>query len=285
MSNPHEVLGIKHGASSEEIKRAYRKLSLQHHPDKNGESKESTEMFQKITDAYEQLTNPQQRQQFHNVPKSFGGPGFGPIEVTAEELMRMLATGGFQNIFNHPGMQARMQRPMPIIKHLSITMQQSFTGCSLPLDVERWIMEGDIKKLESETIYVNIPEGIDSNEILICRNKGNVIDPNNIGDVKVFIKVSQEPGFERRGLDLVYNREITLKQALCGFAFDLKHLSGKSYRINNNRGNVVSLSSRKTINGLGFTRDGHVGSLIIEFNVAMPNKLTEEQIVQIEKIL
>lgn len=279
MSDPYTVLGLSRGASAEDVKRAYRKLSLQHHPDRNGGSAESTATFQKITEAYEKLTNPEPVPP--QMPHGFGGPR----EVTPEELMRMFATGGFQNFFTHPGMQARMQRPVPIVKNVTVTMQQAFTGCSIPVDVERWTMEGNVKKLETETMYVRVPEGVDSNEILICRGKGNVIDPNNVGDVKVFIKVEPEVGFERRGLDLVYKREISLKQALCGFSFDVKHLSGKSYRINNSRGNVVSLSSRKTIGGLGFSRDGHTGSLIIEFTVAMPSKLTEEQVAQIEKIL
>jgi len=279
MSDPYIVLGLQRGASAEDIKRAYRKLSLQHHPDRNGGSAESTAMFQKITEAYEKLTNPQPMPQ--QMP-----PGFGvPREVTPEELMRMFANGGFQGFFNHPGMQARMQRPVPIVKNVTITMQQAFTGCSLPIDVDRWIMEDGVRRMETETIYVRVPEGVDSNEILICRGKGNMIDQSNVGDVKVFIKVEPEVGFERHGLDLVYRREISLKEALCGFSFDVKHISGKSYRINNNRGNVVSLSSRKTIGGLGFARDGHTGSLIIEFIVAMPSKLTEDQIAQIEKIL
>ena len=76
-----------------------------------------------------------------------------------------------------------------------------------------------------------------------------------------------------------------MKQALCGFSFDIKHLSGKSYRINNKRGNVIALSSTKTIANLGFVRNGHTGSMIVEFLVDMPGNLSEEQVDVLEKIL
>ena len=76
-----------------------------------------------------------------------------------------------------------------------------------------------------------------------------------------------------------------MKQSLCGFSFDIKHLSGKSYRINNKRGNVIALSSTKTIGNLGFIRNGHTGSMIVEFIVDMPSHLSEEQVEVLENIL
>lgn len=279
MSDPYNVLGIERGSNTEHVKRAYRKLSLEHHPDRNGGSAESTEKFQHITAAYEKLINP--KHNIHNEPVNM----FTKKEITPEELMRIFATQHFPDIFNNLELHTRKQIPMTIVKNITITLQQAFTGCCVPLDIERLIIEGNIKKQETETIYINIPEGVDNNEILICRGKGNMIDQINIGDVKVFVKVEPVSGFERRGLELVHRREITLKQALCGFSFDIKHLSGKSYRIKNNKGNVVSVGSNKTYCGLGFTRDGHTGPLLIEYSIIMPSALSEEQIESLDKIL
>jgi len=280
MSNPYDILGIDKNASKEDIKRAYRKKSLDHHPDRNGGSEESTKNFQEINAAYERLTNPQQ-----NNINSYSNNVFTGQDINVNELMKMFARGGIPEFFKSSEMQSRMQRPVPIVKTITITMVQAFTGCSIPVDIERWILENNTRKKETETIYVDIPQGVDKNEIIIIREKGNVIDTGNMGDVKIFVNINNSEYFERRGLDLIYKQIITLKQSLCGFSFDIKHLSGKSYRINNKRGNVIALSSTKTIGNLGFIRNGHTGSMIVEFIVDMPSHLSEEQVEVLENIL
>ena len=116
-----------------------------------------------------------------------------------------------------------MNKPIPIIKTIVITLEQSYSGCSIPVEIERWIIENGVKKQETETLYVQIPKGSDSNEIMIYRNKGNMISPGNIGDVKVIIKLQGHSIYQRHGLDLIYNKNITLKEALCGLSFDIKH--------------------------------------------------------------
>ena len=279
MINHYHILGIDKNASKEDIKRAYRKKSLEHHPDRNGGSEESTKKFQELNEAYERLIN-QQNNINTNTSDVFTGQ-----DINVNELMKMFARGGIPELFKSSGMQSRMHRPVPIVKTITITMEQAFTGCSIPIDIERWILENNIKKQETEAIYVDVPEGVDNNEIIIIREKGNVIDAENIGDVKIFVIIDSSEYFERRGLDLIYKQIISLKQALCGFSFDIKHLSGKYYRINNKRGNVIALSSTKTIANLGFVRNGHTGSMIVEFLVDMPGHLSEEQVDVLEKLL
>ena len=68
-------------------------------------------------------------------------------------------------------------------------MAQVLSGASIPLDIERWILENGIKIHENETIYVTVPQGIDDNEIIILRDKGNILSENVKGDVKVFVKI------------------------------------------------------------------------------------------------
>ena len=72
---------------------------------------------------------------------------------------------------------------IPIIKTIAITLEQAYNGCSIPVEL-RWILENGIKKQETETLYVQIPKGSDSNEIMIYRNKGNMLAPGNVGDIK-----------------------------------------------------------------------------------------------------
>ena len=96
------------------------------------------------------------------------------------EMFKFFQQGDFQQ--GHFSKQ--MSRPIPIIKTVNITLDQAYNGCSIPLEVERWIIENNIKKQETETLYVQIPKGSDSNEIIIYRNKGNMISTGNVGDVK-----------------------------------------------------------------------------------------------------
>ena len=75
-----------------------------------------------------------------------------------------------------------------------------------------------------------------------------------------------------------------MKEALCGFSFELKYITGKTYTITNNSGNIISHGYRKIIPNMGFSRDQHIGNLIISFNVKFPDKLTEETIEKLKLI-
>ena len=88
---------------------------------------------------------------------------------------------------------------------IQITMHQAYHGVSIPIDVERWVMEQGCKANEHEIIYVDIPPGID-NEIIVIKEKGNVISEQCKGDVKVTVMVENNTEFKRAGLDLIYEK-------------------------------------------------------------------------------
>tara|TARA_B100000902_G_scaffold398664_1_gene466297 strand:- start:741 stop:1658 length:918 start_codon:yes stop_codon:yes gene_type:complete len=305
MSDPkgyYAVLEVDPGASGDAIKKAYRRLSLLTHPDRTSE--DTTAKFQAISEAYDVLgdeenrklydrggsggiqfpsdgmpVNPQDIFEFfrNNMPPPFGGEVPGQPHAHAQ-FFHMDGNGRMN-------FHEAMQRPTPIIKTINITLAQAFTGCKIPVEIERWACEGSIKQKESETIYVSVPEGIDENEIIVLRDKGNVLSETNKGHIKIFIKVSNNTDLVRRGLDLVYQKVITLKEALCGFTFDLDYLDERIFKVDNHNGNVISPGYKKVIQGLGMKRDGHKGNLIIEFTVTFPERLTKEQATNIEQHL
>ena len=120
-----------------------------------------------------------------------------------------------------------ISKPPPIIKEIEITFQQAYNGCSLPLKIDRWIGKPGMNK-ESETIYVDIPCGIDHNEMIIIRDRGNIANEQLKGDIKVLLKLAMIHNL-REGIDLILEKNISIKEALCGFSFNIDHLSGKSY--------------------------------------------------------
>jgi DnaJ family protein A protein 2 len=85
-------------------------------------------------------------------------------------------------------------------------------------------------------------------------------------------------------LDLIFQKTISIKEALCGFTFELKYITGRTYTINNNAGNIIPNGYRKVIPNMGFARDEHVGNLIIVFDVKFPEKLEDNIIAELKKI-
>ena len=178
-----------------------------------------------------------------------------------------------------------MQKPTPVVKTLNINMEQVLNGATVPLDVERWVIENGLKVHETETIYTSVPQGIDDGEIIILREKGNVLNENQKGDVKVFVKVLNNTNFKRSGLDLVLEKTISLKDALCGFSFEIKYINGKSYTLNNNKGNIIPPEYEKIYPNMGLTRGDHKGNMIIHFHIDFPETLSINQIEKLTEIL
>ena len=201
--------------------------------------------------------------------------------------MHGMPPGAKIHIFNGGpmGFQQAMSKPVPIMKSIEINMAQVLTGASIPLEIERWIIENGIKVHEKETIYVTIPQGVDDNELLILRDKGNVLNENVKGDVKIFVKIKNDSAFKRSGLDLVLEKNISLKESLCGFTFEINYINGKSYTLNNNKGNIIPPEYKKIYPGMGLTRGEHKGNMIIHFHVEFPEKLSEEQITKLSESL
>jgi len=178
----------------------------------------------------------------------------------------------------------QLQKPTAILKNINIKISQVLTGANIPLEIERWIMENGMKVFESETIYVTIPKGIDEGELILLKDKGNVINETCKGDIKIFVKIENDSMFKRAGLDLVLEKSISLKDALCGFSFEITYINGKSYTLNNNAGNIIPHGFRKIIPNMGLERESHKGNMVIEFNVQFPEKLSESVIASLKKI-
>jgi DnaJ-class molecular chaperone len=315
--NYYEELEIDENASENDIKKAFRRLSFMYHPDKNNDPN-ATAKFQKISEAYETLGDVSARKEYdamRNNPfmKMMNGTKKSskmnnpfenennPIDELFSNIFGMpfgpnvrVFHAGNPFVQQHPFAQQPpfgeqspfgfMQKPTPIIKHIVVPIDKILTETIMPIEIERWIIENENKVFESETIYVNIPKGADDGEIIILRDKGNIVNEQCKGDVKLFIKIENNTPFQRNGLNLIYEKNITLKEALCGFSFELKYITGKVYTINNHSGNIIHHGYTKVIPNMGFTRESHTGNLMIVFNIIFPEKLTSDTIEQLKNI-
>lgn len=324
----YDILGVSPTATQDEIKKAYRVLSLKHHPDKNQNDPNAQSKFQEVGEAYETLSDSSKRQQYdgqnegHHVnvndmfQELFGKHGFTPMPFRTANMspehqqsnihifhsgngirinqgFRMNGDSGgnpFQAFFSGGFQQ---QLPPQIQMELHITLEQAFCGCSVPIEIERTHYYNDRQSKEKETIYVPIPQGIDTNEIITIAEKGNTFEERIKGEIKITILVSNTTEyFKRSGMDLIYKKIITLKESLLGFSFSFPHLNGKLYTLNNldGTGSIVKPNMRKSIPNLGMIRktavgETNTGNLWIEFDIIFPETLTEEQRKSIETIL
>uniref|UniRef100_A0A6C0JDD7 J domain-containing protein n=1 Tax=viral metagenome TaxID=1070528 RepID=A0A6C0JDD7_9ZZZZ len=317
MTNHYEILGVSNDAGDGEIKKAYRVLSLKYHPDRNSSDDAVTKMHQ-INEAYEVLSDQGKRQQY-DMELQFGGMG-GPMGgMPFTHMNSMNEFSDMNNIFNMmfgggipgmgqgmhggpnirvfhggmPGMNVRTEffhhnmnaRPEPISQQIQITLQQSYTGCNFTLDIERTVIENNARRSENETVYLTIPPGIDNDEVMILSDKGNNVNGQK-GELRLQIKVSNNTEFKRNGLDLTYNKKVNLKDALCGFVFEIPHLNGKLLSLNNNTNpSIIKPNYRKVVPNMGMKKDNSTGNLIIEFEVEFPDSLTSEQIDGLKNIL
>ena len=313
----YNILGVKDHANSNEIKKAYRSLSFKYHPDKNNGDDEK---FKTINEAYEVLSDPIKREKYDqslnppihannggNIVEDMlntflgmklgsksnrsGGPnlgmgmngGFGVMEMNPEVLNMFMKSV-------NPNMSEIFEetlQPEDLYCDVSITFTQSYTGCTVPFNVEREVILNKKTFIEKEKIYLSLPPGVDNEEIVTLQGKGNIINKSR-GDIKAKIFIHQDTSqysFERSALDLIYHKTISFKESICGFDFSITHINEKNMKFDSSRGNIIQNGDKKTINGKGFNRNGMTGDLIVVFHVDKPSILNEDQLKMFESVL
>jgi len=245
----YAILGIANTASTDEIKKAYRKLSLEYHPDRNHNDEEKGERYKKINEAYATLSNETERKAYDlSISNPFaglmgqmggqmGGQMSGSFDIDPSIFMNMVLnspeTQSMLNemtkmpfnkgLFSDPISRMALGKIMPDIpfddmcpsfsrhnydskpkilyKTITIKLLEACNGCKLPINITRWVIEDSKKSEQTETVYLNIPRGIDNNEIITIKDKGNRVSNTNRGDIEVKILIDNNTAFERKGID------------------------------------------------------------------------------------
>lgn len=299
----YTILGISESSTKDEIKKAYRKLSLKYHPDKATGDKQ---IFQKINEAYQVLYDDVKRKHYDDILKSknqdkshnmsSGKPNVNhtPFNTHFNSNMNMNIPPNIMHIFemfqkngniefkvnnSTTHSQQANQKPSNIECILEITLEESFMGTEKPIEITRTVIQDNEKSIETETMYIRVERGVDTNEVLYLRGKGNRVNKRN-GDIRIIFKVKPHDVWKRNGLDLIYTKPLTLKEALCGFHLKIKYLNDQIIDLTNNT-IIGGMNSAKIVNGLGMQRGSgeHAmkGRLIIQFNVELPKSLTDKQ--------
>lgn len=292
MKNYYSVLGLTKEASDDDIKKAYRRLAMQYHPDRNEGDGKAEEKFKDVSEAYAVLSDKKKRTQYDQ----FGSEGFHQKfsqedifrDFDINEILRGFGFGGGGNPFQGQGRpfgggggnafsqgrpSAREPKIPPLKKEFSISFEESALGCQRTLSVSRNGIH--------EEMSVKIPSGITHGKVLRLKNKGQTnLMGDRRGDLHLLINILPHPLFRREGRDIVVNAEIKLTQALLGTTIEVETLSGiKSVKVPAGTQNNSKLRLKNV--GILFS-SGARGDQLVRILVIIPKDLTDEQIPHVQ---
>ena len=166
----YNILGVSKNSSQDDIKKAYRKMSLKYHPDRGGDKG----TFQNINEAFQTLGDPMKRKQY-DMKDSFPFPGMGGrgggVHNDLDGFFSAVFGGQhdmFSSFGHHPGMpnirifqngqpvHLSQRKPQQIKQTVEIDLSQSYTGMNLPVTIERWIFHHNEKRNETENMKILI---------------------------------------------------------------------------------------------------------------------------------
>lgn len=267
MNSLYQTLGVDKNASNEEIKKAYRRLARQYHPDINKE-KGSEEKFKEINAAYEILSDEQKRKQYDTYGDSiFGGQSFSDFSraggVNLNEILKDLFSGGF----NPNG--ARRGFGSFGGGFGGFTEENLDLNVSTSIPFELGILGGEHRiNFNGETIKIKIPHGIKDGEKLRIRGRGKSFGEQR-GDLFIKVKIEKSPLYERDDDDLSRPLDISLKAALFGDKISLQ-TPKKEVSIKIPAGAKNGQKIRLKGYGVQNRKNGIYGDLYLILNIILP---------------
>ncbi len=312
----YKILGVSKDATPEEIKKAFRKLAIKYHPDKNKGNKEAEERFKEINEAYAVLSDPEKKKQYDTFGSSefhkhfsqediFRDFDFSTIfqdlGVGVEGFTRIIfgggGAGGFEDLFSGGGHRTGGQGPRGFRREGGPFMYQQAQpkGQDVILDLyvtPYEVMHGDKKIISLQTggfpekISVTIPRGITRGKKIRVPGKGTQ-GPGGRGDLYLKINISLPPGFyfDRDG-NVIYDRYISFSQACLGTTVEIPGLDGSNLKLKIPAGIKCGQKMRLKGKGLPGPRGGK-HDLFARIMIHVPKKLSKEQkkiVKELEKV-
>ena len=299
MKDYYNILGVDKTASKDDIKKAFRKLAHEYHPDKNKGNADAEKKFKEASEAYSTLSDDTKRKQYDTFGSS--GPGFNPGQGGFNGAQgfggfdfSQFQNGGFH--FNQGGVEfdigdifseffggggggRRPRKGKNITVDVEISFKESIFGTEKDVSVN------------SEKLTIKIPHGIESGQGLRVPGKGED-GQGGKGDLIVRIWVKEHPVFRKEGMNLVMELPLKLSMALVGGSVPLETLDGEielKIPAGTSHGEILRVKGKGVPyeqTGSIFGTGGKRGDILIVTHVIMPKKLSKaakEAIEQLKK--
>ena len=261
----YAALGVSKNATADEIKKAYRKLAIKYHPDRNPGNKQAEEKFKKVSIAYDVLSDPEKRKNYDQFGSDFfqhgaqggqgGFGGFGGGQGGASFSFEDLFGGG-----RHRG-KAKGQ---DMQTELQISFDESFHGAEKKIRIDR-------------DLTVRIPAGIkDGQKLRIAGAGGASPAGGEPGDLFVIIRVQENPVFSREEQNIICELPISLETAVNGGIVDVPSMKGK-VRMKVPAGSQSGTMLRIRNSGFPGSKTKPQGDQFVRLKVEIPSNLTKQQ--------
>ncbi len=301
----YTTLGVAKTATADEIKKAYRKLALKYHPDKNPDNADAEAKFKKISEAYAVLSDSKKRQEYD----TYGSAGFQQ-RYSQEDIFRGFDLNDILNQFGFGGGSFRAGgfsgqggaggspfadlfgqarggcgggcRPQPVkgedhTYELSVSLEDVLEGAEKKISLRR--------DKGTQNISVKVPKGIESGKRLRLTGKGAPSSSGGSnGDLYLKISVQPHPVFTRDGDNLLMDKKIPFSQACLGTTVEITTLEGKTFKVKVPAG--VQQEAKLRIKGYGLPAGpiGRRGDIYVKILVQIPKKMNREQKKAVKKL-
>jgi curved DNA-binding protein len=301
----YKVLGVDRNASQEEVRKAFRKLAREYHPDVAKDKARAEEKFKEINEAYEVLGDAAKRKKYDTLGANwnkaqpppgwqggggrrtsqgeefefeFGGTGFSDF---FEQFFGGRGEGGFADFARRqqaggrggPGFSQQPMRGNDIESDVLVSLQEAFEGSIRSISLRR--VNRQTSQAETQTFRVRIPRGVTEGQLIRVPGKGE--EGHNggpSGDLYLRVRFAQHPDFRVRGSDLFYDLDLAPWEAVLGATLSIPSLEGNvTMRIPPG----TALGQQLRLRGKGLpTQDGR-GDLYGIVHIQAPTTLTEEE--------
>jgi molecular chaperone DnaJ len=303
----YSVLGVARTASADELKKAYRKLAMQYHPDKNPGDKKAEERFKEITEAYDVLSDDKKREAYDQFGHAgaqgfggaggpgagaggfggFGGFGGGPSGGAGGDSFQDIFGDVFGDIFGGgrgagagPRANRRPAKGADLRYTLNISFEESALGAEKVISFVRQRAGRD----ESAKLSVNIPAGVKQSQRLKLANEGDSpAGGGAAGDLYVIVSIQDHPLFKRHENDVTLDLPISYTDAILGTSIEVPTLTGKAV-IRIPPGTHTGQTFR--LKGKGFPKIGGFGAgdMLVRVLIDTPSSLSTKQKELIEEL-